>query len=322
MNFDWGRQGADLRYLKWKGMACSGNSRLPLEEESCTTRKDSSSSSASTSTNASVVEDGNGDSSRCPIPALHLPPKRDFYEIRKSCLNADVLYEDPEFPATDASLYFSRNPQKPVVWKRPWVMLQNYWMNTRAIWVYREHGWNKGGFLPTSCGRCPLSTPMFLVNANHPLSLYSWIHPSFFILTCIHHFLIPGFVPTQQYSAWAFCWWWKSVPHYTRRARLVNFTFQSSRIALSLHSSSYKWVVINASLPVPDVPLHHLQVIRGLSWQLLVSLHTKIFCSKWFLAIRISTKTVMLASSNSASGVMGNGRRCWSMTGCLLCKAT
>ncbi|KAK0424719.1 hypothetical protein QR680_008809 [Steinernema hermaphroditum] len=43
----------------------------------------------------------------------------DFYELRDQCLSENRLFEDPDFPATNASLYFSRSPPKFIEWKRP-----------------------------------------------------------------------------------------------------------------------------------------------------------------------------------------------------------
>ncbi|OZC04845.1 calpain family cysteine protease [Onchocerca flexuosa] len=43
----------------------------------------------------------------------------DFYEERDRCLKTNTLFEDPEFPADDSSLFFSRRPPKYVEWLRP-----------------------------------------------------------------------------------------------------------------------------------------------------------------------------------------------------------
>lgn len=48
---------------------------------------------------------------------------QDFNQIRQECLANGVLFEDPEFPATDSSLYFSRRPDRHVEWRRPMVKL-------------------------------------------------------------------------------------------------------------------------------------------------------------------------------------------------------
>uniref|UniRef100_A0A0M3K701 Calpain catalytic domain-containing protein n=1 Tax=Anisakis simplex TaxID=6269 RepID=A0A0M3K701_ANISI len=45
----------------------------------------------------------------------------DFYAERDRCLRERRLFEDPEFPASDKSLFFSKSkaPRKRVEWKRP-----------------------------------------------------------------------------------------------------------------------------------------------------------------------------------------------------------
>ncbi|KAI6214113.1 Calpain catalytic domain-containing protein [Aphelenchoides besseyi] len=43
----------------------------------------------------------------------------DFYKERERCLRERVLFEDPEFPAIDSSLYFSHPPKGHIEWKRP-----------------------------------------------------------------------------------------------------------------------------------------------------------------------------------------------------------
>ncbi|KAG7236707.1 hypothetical protein INR49_000601 [Caranx melampygus] len=48
------------------------------------------------------------------------PYKNQHYaELRRSCIQDKKLFEDPEFPATDASLFFQKPPPGVVVWKRP-----------------------------------------------------------------------------------------------------------------------------------------------------------------------------------------------------------
>ncbi|KAM9331594.1 calpain-5-like isoform 1-T3 [Pholidichthys leucotaenia] len=49
-----------------------------------------------------------------------VPYKKQHYaEIKKNCLRERTLFEDPEFPATSSSLYFSEAPPGNVEWKRP-----------------------------------------------------------------------------------------------------------------------------------------------------------------------------------------------------------
>ncbi|KHN84956.1 Calpain clp-1 [Toxocara canis] len=58
-----------------------------------------------------------------PIPRPPSPTRKlealDFYAERDRCLNSQTLFEDPEFPADDSSLFYSRSPPKFVEWKRP-----------------------------------------------------------------------------------------------------------------------------------------------------------------------------------------------------------
>lgn len=44
---------------------------------------------------------------------------QDFLNIRNRCLEEGSLFEDPEFPAEDTSIFFSKTPPRPFEWKRP-----------------------------------------------------------------------------------------------------------------------------------------------------------------------------------------------------------
>uniref|UniRef100_A0A182N3N7 Calpain catalytic domain-containing protein n=1 Tax=Anopheles dirus TaxID=7168 RepID=A0A182N3N7_9DIPT len=44
---------------------------------------------------------------------------QDFYQIRQQCLENGALFEDPEFPATSASLMYSKRPDRHYEWLRP-----------------------------------------------------------------------------------------------------------------------------------------------------------------------------------------------------------
>ena len=46
---------------------------------------------------------------------------QDFDSIRDACLRDGRLFEDPDFPAEDSSIFFSKRPPKPFEWKRPHV---------------------------------------------------------------------------------------------------------------------------------------------------------------------------------------------------------
>ena len=43
---------------------------------------------------------------------------QDFEELRSACLESGELFEDPEFPADDQSLFFSKDPPFAFEWKR------------------------------------------------------------------------------------------------------------------------------------------------------------------------------------------------------------
>jgi len=42
-----------------------------------------------------------------------------YQDLKKHCLKQGVLFEDPDFPAVDESMFFSKKPPRPFVWKRP-----------------------------------------------------------------------------------------------------------------------------------------------------------------------------------------------------------
>ncbi|XP_018913124.1 calpain-B isoform X3 [Bemisia tabaci] len=44
---------------------------------------------------------------------------QDFYELRDRCLANGTLFEDPDFPCDDTSIFFSKPPTKPFEWRRP-----------------------------------------------------------------------------------------------------------------------------------------------------------------------------------------------------------
>lgn len=49
-------------------------------------------------------------------------PIQDFNTLRQECLSRGELFEDPEFPAVDSSLFFSKRPDRYIEWKRPMVI--------------------------------------------------------------------------------------------------------------------------------------------------------------------------------------------------------
>ena len=46
---------------------------------------------------------------------------KSFDEIKTECLKKKILFEDPEFPANDESLFYSQRPPMSFKWKRPHV---------------------------------------------------------------------------------------------------------------------------------------------------------------------------------------------------------
>uniref|UniRef100_A0A663MX20 Calpain 9 n=1 Tax=Athene cunicularia TaxID=194338 RepID=A0A663MX20_ATHCN len=46
-----------------------------------------------------------------------------YEELRQECLRRGVLFEDPDFPACNSSLFFSEKPPIPFIWKRPGVSM-------------------------------------------------------------------------------------------------------------------------------------------------------------------------------------------------------
>jgi len=44
---------------------------------------------------------------------------KSFDEIKAQCLKEKKLFEDPDFPALDSSIFYSRKPPRPFVWSRP-----------------------------------------------------------------------------------------------------------------------------------------------------------------------------------------------------------
>lgn len=65
-----------------------------------------------------------------PRPAAHPGGARGthssgkgYEQLKQECLRRGVLFEDPDFPACNSSLFFSENPAIPFVWKRPGVSM-------------------------------------------------------------------------------------------------------------------------------------------------------------------------------------------------------
>lgn len=52
---------------------------------------------------------------------LELFKGQDFYKLRAELSAAGKLFEDPEFPAIESSLYIPKQRPPDIVWKRPGV---------------------------------------------------------------------------------------------------------------------------------------------------------------------------------------------------------
>jgi len=46
-------------------------------------------------------------------------PQQKYDDIKAECLSSGSLWEDPEFPAIDSSLFYSQRPPRAIEWKRP-----------------------------------------------------------------------------------------------------------------------------------------------------------------------------------------------------------
>ncbi|KAK3800960.1 hypothetical protein RRG08_001208 [Elysia crispata] len=51
-----------------------------------------------------------------PFVGLHFQKAND---LKRKCQETGALFEDPEFPCVDSSIFFSRQPPRPFEWKRP-----------------------------------------------------------------------------------------------------------------------------------------------------------------------------------------------------------
>ena len=54
---------------------------------------------------------------------LHYFRNQRYDKLKSLCVKEKKLFEDPEFPPEDKSLFFSRSPTEAVEWKRPKVCL-------------------------------------------------------------------------------------------------------------------------------------------------------------------------------------------------------
>ncbi|XP_031469523.1 calpain-9 isoform X3 [Phasianus colchicus] len=52
-----------------------------------------------------------------------------YQELKQECLRSGCLFEDPDFPANNASLFFSEKPPIAFLWKRPGFWQHNEWLD-------------------------------------------------------------------------------------------------------------------------------------------------------------------------------------------------
>lgn len=61
---------------------------------------------------------------------------QDYSDIKTKCLGAGELFEDPDFPAEDASVFYSRNEIGGFQWKRPHVSgTEEIFINLESIMI-------------------------------------------------------------------------------------------------------------------------------------------------------------------------------------------
>jgi len=62
---------------------------------------------------------------------------KSFDEVKANCLKEKKLYEDTDFPALDSSIFYSRSPPRPFVWKRPPVshLMYQFHMHTVPVCI-------------------------------------------------------------------------------------------------------------------------------------------------------------------------------------------
>lgn len=73
------------------------------------------------------------------IPAACMKGKT-FAQIKADFAKTNKLWEDPDFPANDATINPKAKPRKPLVWKRPPV--SNIDLDLDLIRSWRKHDYN------------------------------------------------------------------------------------------------------------------------------------------------------------------------------------
>ncbi|XP_063793380.1 calpain-6 isoform X2 [Pseudophryne corroboree] len=57
-------------------------------------------------------------------PPVRNLKNQNFWQLKNECMKTGALYEDPEFPASEESLFYSKSPTEQIEWKRPGVIPQ------------------------------------------------------------------------------------------------------------------------------------------------------------------------------------------------------
>ncbi|KAF2882526.1 hypothetical protein ILUMI_23640 [Ignelater luminosus] len=102
--------GWQLDPLKWTAPSSYTDQTEVVEEPVLTSQKVEA-STAWYLTKSALGERGSGLRARGEV--------QDFYQLRDEHLSNGTLFEDPEFPATDSSLFISRRPDRHYEWLRP-----------------------------------------------------------------------------------------------------------------------------------------------------------------------------------------------------------
>lgn len=75
--------------------------------------------------------------------------EQNYSALKRACRRRKVLFEDPNFPATDDSLYYKGTPGPGVRWKRPKVSVRSALEPRPAAWdPPRAQGTGGGGVIP------------------------------------------------------------------------------------------------------------------------------------------------------------------------------
>ncbi|GCC48181.1 hypothetical protein chiPu_0032344 [Chiloscyllium punctatum] len=66
---------------------------------------------------------------------------QDYRALRRSCQRQRSLFEDPHFPVTNDSIYYTKSPPGTIEWKRPGVRPQTIAQPS----AFRENDWRPFG---------------------------------------------------------------------------------------------------------------------------------------------------------------------------------